>query len=190
MRTLSPNLDRIGAALKALRQTHDQDPEDKVSLGAKCLAVLIHQLNEDGLPQEDLQPLVDLEATLRDRRAVSQPDGAVERRRGGAPSEVLLARVSAVIDLLVKSGYEEGEAAQMLMRRMLATGVSAPLKGGDPRGWKRLLAWRADISHGIGSVEAQDEYQAFTRQLDAIPPGERLAQALDQHLWNCRRKPR
>ena len=44
MQSLSLNLDRFGAALKALRQTHDPDPENKIGLGVKCLTVLIHQL--------------------------------------------------------------------------------------------------------------------------------------------------
>jgi hypothetical protein len=58
MQTLSPSIDRIGAALKALRQTHGHDAQsaDKISLGAKCLHVVIAQLTKEGVPQEDLQP--------------------------------------------------------------------------------------------------------------------------------------
>jgi hypothetical protein len=102
----------------------------------------------------------------------------------------VLARVAAVIDVLVKAGYEEGEAAQTLMRRMLAVGVAAPLKGGDARGWKRLLGWRAAVSHGLGSAEARHEYQAFTQELEAIPARERIKRALDEQLWDRRQKPR
>jgi hypothetical protein len=195
MQTLSPNLDRLGAALRALRQTHDHDSEDKAALGAKCLAVVVSQLAQDGLAQEDLQPLIDLEACLRDRRKTGGRqtegrEGAANRRRGAAPSEAVLARVAAVIDVLVKAGYEEGEAAQTLMRRMLAVGVAAPLKGGDARGWKRLLGWRAGVSHGLGSPEARHEYQAFTQELEAIPASERIKRVLDEQLWDRRQKPR
>lgn len=198
MQALSPNLDRLGAALKALRQTHDDDQGDKTALGAKCLAVLIHQLAEDGLAQEDLQPLIDLETCLRGRRKAeggektNQAEGRerTNRRRGGAPSDALLARVSAAIDMLVKAGYEESDAAQALMRRMMAAGIAAPLKGGDSRGWKRLLAWRSNLVYGGGSAESRQEYQAFTRELEAIPAGERVKRTLDEQLWDRRRNPR
>ncbi len=80
-----------------------------------------------------------------------------------------------MIDLFVKRGYDEGEAAQLIMRRMLSAGIPPPKQGGDSRGWKRLLAWRIDLSHGIGSPEAKDEYRDFTRDIEAIPADERLS---------------
>ena len=101
MQALSLNLDRLAAALKALRQTHDHDAEDKTVLGAKCLAVLINQLAEDGLAQDDLQPLIDLETYLRGRRGAGE---SKQPRGGGARSQAakergaeraVLARVSA-----------------------------------------------------------------------------------------------
>ena len=91
----------------------------------------------------------------------------------------MLARVSAVIDLLVKAGYEEGEAAQIIMRRLIASGVPAPVKGGDSRGWKRLLEWRADLLYGLASEEGKAEYEGFTRELEKIPAGERVQRVLD-----------
>ena len=86
MQTHSPTIDRIGAALKALRQTHGHaQSEDKVSLGAKCLHVILAQLTEEGVPQEDLQPLNDLEASLlsslRRRKAAASPTAAGGVRR-------------------------------------------------------------------------------------------------------------
>ncbi|HEV7462973.1 MAG TPA: hypothetical protein VGN85_03560 [Methyloceanibacter sp.] len=91
-----------------------------------------------------------------------------------------------MIDLLVKGGSEEAEAAQMVMRRLVAVGVPR----GDARGWKRLLEWRTDLGNGLVSTEAQEEYQDFTRQLEAIPANERLKRVFDQQLWDRRRKPR
>jgi hypothetical protein len=59
MQTLSPSIDRIGAALKALRRAEEHAPDDdKIALGAKCLHVVIAQLTEEGISQEDLQPLI------------------------------------------------------------------------------------------------------------------------------------
>jgi hypothetical protein len=190
MRPLSPSLDRIGAALKALRQTQDHDAkgDDKVTLGAKCLHVVIAQLREEGLPQEDLQPLVDLETILQKLKTQAQADGLRNRRKGRPPSEALLARASAVIDLLIKAGRDESEAAQMVMRRLMAVGVPPPEKGGDARGWRRLLEYRNEINQGLGSKEAQLEYRDFTREIESIPAPERVRRVLDEQLWDRRRK--
>jgi hypothetical protein len=192
MHTLAPSVDRLGAALRALRQVHAREPEseDETLLGAQCLHVIIPQLAEEGLQKEDLQPLIDLEASLRQHKAQAQGGSAANRRKHRPPSEDFLARVAAVIDLLVKGGSEEGEAAQMVMRRLMAAGVPPPQQGGDARGWRRLLEWRTDLGNGLVSAEAQEEYQDFTRQLEAIPANERLKRVFDEHLWDRRRKPR
>jgi hypothetical protein len=157
MHTLAPSVDRLGAALRALRQVYAREPEseDKTLLGAQCLHVIITQLAEEGLLQEDLQPLIDLEASLRQPKAQAQGGSAANRRKHRPPSESFLARVAAVIDLLVKGGSEEAEVAQMVMRRLVAVGVPPPQKGGDARGWKRLLEWRTDLGNGLVSAEAQ-----------------------------------
>lgn len=192
MQTLSPSIDRIGAALKALRQTHGHDAEsaDRISLGAKCLHVIIAQLSEEGVPEEDLKPLLALEATLTEVKAQAQGEGVANRRKRRPLSDIFLARASAVIDLLIKAGNDENEAAQIAMRRLVAAGVPPPQQGGDARGWRRLLEWRNEISQGFGSQEAQLEYQDFTRELDAIPANERVKRVLDDQLWDRRRKPR
>jgi hypothetical protein len=192
MQTLSPSVDRIGAALRALRRTHghDAEREDTLSLGAKCLHVIVAQLAEEGVPQEDLQPLIALEASLRQLMSQTQGAGVANRRKQRPPSEVLLARGAAVIDLLIKAGSDEGEAAQIVLRRFVAAGIPAPQQGGDARGWKRLLEWRAQLTHRLVSSEAQEEYRDFTRELDTIPANERMRYVLDEQLWNRRRKPR
>jgi hypothetical protein len=192
MQTLAPSVDRLGAALRALRQVHARDAEsdDKTLLGAQCLHVVISQLAEEGLAQEDLQPLIELEASLRQPKAQAHSGSTANRRKRRPPSENLLARVAAVIDLLVKAGSDEGDAAQTVMRRLMAAGVPPPQQGGDARGWKRLLMWRADLSHGLASAEAQAEYEDFTREVEAIPANERLKRVFDEQLWDRRRKPR
>lgn len=190
MRTLSPSVDRIGAALKALRRAHGSDEPDKdpVALGAKCLHAVVAQLAEEGVPQEDLQPLSELEARIRQFMAQTQATGSANRRKRRPPSDLLLARGSAVIDLLIKAGADESEAAQAVMRRLMAVGVPPPTKGGDARGWRRLLEWRTSLIHGLVSSEAQQEYRDFTREIDAIPADERVKKVLDQQLWDRRRR--
>jgi len=192
MQTLPPSVDRLGTALRALRQayTHGSESEDKTLLGAKCLHVVIAQLGQEGVPQEDLQPLIDLEASIDELKALAQGEGIANRRKRKPPSDIYLARMAAVIDLLIKGGYDEAEAAQIVMRRMLAAGVPPPQQGGDARGWKRLLAWRADLSHGVGSAEAKQEYREFCRDIDAVPANDRLNHVLDEQVWERRRKPR
>ena len=191
MQTVSPSVDRIGAALKALRRAHGSDAEgqDLVALGAKCLGAILDQLAEEGIPQEDLQPLRYLEVRLHELMTQSRGQGVANRRKQRPPSDVLLARGAAVIDLLVKAGADESEAAQAVMRRLMAAGVPPPKQGGDARGWRRLLEWRTSLSHGLVSSDAQQEYCDFTREIDAIPANERVRRVLDEQLWNRRRKP-
>jgi hypothetical protein len=190
MQTSSPTIDRIGAALRALRRAYgpESDKKDSLPLGAKCLGAVVAQLAEEGLPQEDLQPLVELEARLEQLMAQSQGQGIANRRRQLPPSELLLARGAAVIDLLIKGGADESEAAQMVMRRLMAVGVPPPKQGGDARGWKRLLEWRTALGHRLVSNEAQREYQEFNREIEAIPAEQRVARVLDERLWDRRRK--
>ena len=192
METISPSVDRIGAALRALRRAHESDEpgNDPVALGAKCLHAVVAQLAEEGVPVEDLQPLSDLEARVRKLVAQAKGQGAANRRKQLPPSDLLLARGAAVIDLLIKAGADESEAAQTVMRRLMAAGVPPPKQGGDARGWRRLLERRTSILQGLGSSEAQREYRDFTREIDAIPADERVRKVLDEQLWDRRRKPR
>jgi len=192
MQTLSPSADRIGAALRALRRAHgsDEPGSDPVALGAKCLHAVVAQLAEEGVPQEDLQPLNDLEARVRQFMAQTQGAAVANRRKQRPPSDLLLARGAAVIDLLIKAGADEGEAAQTVMRRLMAAGVPPPKQGGDARGWRRLLEWRATILQGFGSSEAQQEFRDFTREIDAISADQRVRRVLDEQLWDRRRKSR
>ncbi len=190
MQTQPSPVDRLGAALRALRQAYasGSNAEDKTALGAKCLHVLIAQLAQEGVAQEDLQPLIDLETGIESLKSQAQAESAPNRRKQRPPSDILLARLSAMIDLLIKGGHDEAEAAQLVTRRMLAAGVPPPEKGGDARGWKRLLLWRENLSHGIGSREARDEYRDFSREIETIPASERLQRVFDERLWDRRRK--
>jgi hypothetical protein len=92
--------------------------------------------------------------------------------------------------LLVASGMSEEGAAQVMTRRMIAGGVSAPKKGHAPTGWKRLLAWKAELQDGLSAPGALDEYRDFAAQIDRIPPQERVERVLGDELWNRRRSPR
>jgi len=73
----------------------------------------------------------------RSRAQEQQKPGRRAREAGapGPPSEAMLGRIATVIDLLVEAGYDEADAAQMIMRRLLALGVLPPRQGGDARSW-------------------------------------------------------
>lgn len=68
---------------------------------------------------------------------------------------MLLARALAVIDLLIKAGSDEAEAAQIFMRRLMAAGIPRPQQGGNAKGWRRLLEWRTPLGNGLVSEEAR-----------------------------------
>ncbi|ODS03398.1 hypothetical protein AUC71_09815 [Methyloceanibacter marginalis] len=204
MEARSPSADRIGAALRALRRTHADEPGDMAALGLKCLQAVVAELAADGVAPEDLQPLTDLQGRLARREsdsAASAPGPSAEpsaaptgtkrdRRHGTPPSPTLLARAAVIIDLLVRAGQDEAEAAQTVMRRLMAAGVPAPARGGDSRGWRRLLEYRHTLLHGGGTDDAKFEYRAFAREIEAIPPAERVSRVLDERLWDRRRAPR
>lgn len=202
--------ERIGAALRALRQMHLREAGDTVGLSVKCLHAVIAELAANGVSSEDLQPLADLEELVERRKAAERAADKVpslalnhdaseapnllqtprDQRRGAPPSTILLARASALIDLLVRSGQDEPEAAQTAMRQLLAVGVPAPAQGGDSRGWRRLLEFRNALLLGRGPEEARHEYRSFAHDLEAIPPAERVSRMLDGRLWDRRLRPR
>jgi hypothetical protein len=76
------------------------------------------------------------------------------------------------------------------MRKLMAAGIPPPRQGGDARGWKRLLEWRTYLVNGLVSDAARREYQELTREIEAIPPGERVQRVLDTRLWDRRRRAR
>jgi len=67
------------------------------------------QLAEEGVPKDDLQSLSDLEKRLREFMAETPEKGVANLRQHRPPSDLLLARGAAVIDLLIKAGANESE---------------------------------------------------------------------------------
>ena len=57
---------------------------------AKCLKVVLAQLFEEGVPQDLLQPLIDLQAELANKPKEAAAHKGRERRRGTGPSETLV----------------------------------------------------------------------------------------------------
>ena len=80
--------------------------------------------------------------------ATNAPRQRGERRSELPPSDALLARVCAVIDLSIASGLGEEVAAQAMVQRMIAAGVPVPENEDAGSCWKSLLAWKSAFLAG------------------------------------------
>ncbi len=130
-------------------------------------------------------------ATGAGRLASSRPTGPYDRegRRGEVKaSEDLMARASAIIDVLVQSGQTPDHSAQTIARQLLSVGIELPESGGDARAWKRMLYWRNNLIHYKRAGYAWDVYCAFKEELAGIPPDRRLRVAVGERLWDQRQE--
>ncbi len=168
----------------------------------------IRTLYDKGIAAADLAPLVRLHEAVK---APSTPSAepvvaAAPARFAGHPhpaersgpydrdgrrgevkaSEDLMARASAIIDILVQSGQSPDHSAQTITRQLLAVGIKLPESGGDVRAWKRLLNWRNTLIHYSRSGPAWDVYCSFKEELADIPPDRRLRVAVGERLWDQR----
>jgi len=110
-----------------------------------------------------------------------------ERRNALPPSDELLARVCAVIDLLIASGLSEKIAAQIMAKKMTAAGIPAPKSGEEGNWWQCILSWRVAFRNGAASVDALSEYQDVVAAIESIAPHERVECVLGSDLWDRRR---
>ena len=160
----------------------------------------IRNLYERGIAAIDLAPLVKLHDAVKAQDAVQSifaapedgagvPGGHYNRdgRRGekGA-SDDMMARASAIMDVLVQGGDTPEQAAQVITRQLLAANIQLPVSGGDARAWKRLLNWRNNLIHYKRKGPAWNTYCSFKEELADIPPQDRLRRAVGERLWDQR----
>jgi len=191
---------------------HNQDLAGLVGLVEET----IRTLYDKGIAAADLAPLVKLHdavkapsapsaapvnpavpaipaapATVAEHLATSRPTGPYDRegRRGEVKaSEDLMARASAIIDVLVQSGQSPESSAQTIARQLMGVGIELPKSGGDVRAWKRMLYWRNNLIHYKRAGYAWDVYCAFKEELADIPPDRRLRVAVGERLWDQRQE--
>ncbi len=175
------SLEALASTLRLLRESGRRSGRREPLIGLDCLAAVIEYLRASGLGGDDLKPLIGLEEALHTR---TKPP---ERRKGALPSDEMLARACAVLDLFIKLGKSEEQAAQSTVRMLLANRIQPPPQGGDARGWRRLLIWRNKLLQGCATPQALEEYKFFAEELENIPPGERVQRVLEEKLWDRRR---
>jgi hypothetical protein len=87
--------------------------------------------------------------------------------RIGAARSWLGLEICSCIDLLVKAGYEENEAAQTLMHRIVIAGGSAAAARLRCAGMAPALGMAQPDCTGVGPEEAKLEYQASSKRAPA-----------------------
>ena len=110
-----------------------------------------------------------------------------ERRNALPPSNALLARVCAVIDLLSASGLSDKVAAQVMVQRMMAAGIPVPEGAEAGNWWQCILAWRLSFRNGTVTDDALSEYQDVVAAIESVAPHERVECVLSNDLWDRRR---
>jgi len=108
------------------------------------------------------------------------------RTERSAPSNAVLARASAAIDVLVSMGRTTDVAAQTVARQMVNARASLPETGGDVRGWKRLSLWRERLINLKKPSDAWVIYEDTLVEFARMHRAEVVRRALDGSLWDVR----
>lgn len=158
--------------------------DSKPQLVREYLDLVGHFLVDQGRGDALAFPLLDV---------IEQLDSAgsnkvEERRKGGSEcSDELLAKVSAVIDVLVSAGYSSDHACQLVTRQMIARNVQVPA-GGDARAWRNVQAFRHKLINGKHEGALWRVYSGFKSELPTIY-GPKLAEsAAREAVWDRRAK--
>ncbi|MDO9383413.1 MAG: hypothetical protein Q7T86_11175 [Hyphomicrobiaceae bacterium] len=175
---------KIEGMAAAISQASDSA---KATLQRQYLELIGHFLADQGRGEAIAFPLLDLIEHF-DQGLDGQASKMVERRTGVVDcSDELLAKVSAVVDVLISAGYSSDNACQIVTRQMIARGLQLPA-GGDARAWRNMQAWRHKLINSKHEGLAWRTYVAFKDELPAIY-GTRLAEAAAREaIWDRRAK--
>ncbi len=187
------DLSDLQAKLRSMAGSNRVPAQDKRSVWAEQVSGVVDFLGGQGISAEELAPLCELQDALRNDLDEDpyadddeDPEEFMEARTGNvAPSDAILARSCAVLDLLVLEGRAEDQAAQVVTRKLLLAGVNPP-SGGDARGYMRLVEWRQKLRQGRVPAGALKEYERFRATIEDIPLRDRLNRVLTERLWDRR----
>ncbi len=187
---MEKDLSGLQAKLRAASGSYDASAENKRAVWADHVSGIVDYLGSQGISADELAPLSELQDVLRSDDFESAPfDDEIdfmEARTGNvSPSDAILARACAVMDLLTLEGRPEDQAAQVVTRKLLLAGVNPP-SGGDARGYMRLVEWRQKLRQGRVSAGALMEYERFRANIENIPLRDRLNRVLTERLWDRR----
>lgn len=173
---------KIEAMATAL--SHAKDAA-KTALQRQYLELIGHFLSDQGRGGQLSFPLLDLIEQL-ERATEAQAPQQPERRNGIAESsDELLAKVSAVVDVLISVGYSSDHACQIVTRQMIARNVQIP-PGGDARAWRNIQAWRHKLINSKREGAIWRTYAAFKDELPKLY-GTRLGEAAGREaIWDRR----
>jgi hypothetical protein len=160
----------------------------KNELRLEYLALIGEFLLEQGRGTAVLAPLLDIHEALEEvyRRQRGQKTESERRQSMQIASPWVMARVCAVIDILMASGVSADHAAQAVSRQLMASKLSLPEEGGDSRGWKRVQIWHHRLTT-IGRAHPQFEAaQRFKDELFGKHGATTAALALNHPLWDRR----
>lgn len=124
---------------------------------AKYLDSAVELIRKILLSDELVVPLRDISNQLLGNGApVASDDTSYPRHE----VEFIHAYAAAEISYLVFSGVEEQNAAQLVTKQLIVHNVPLPEGGGDPRGWMRLLKWRASLKQKRSPAVVYEQYEA------------------------------
>lgn len=174
-------LGKIEGLAKAIASA---DTDTKHVLLHEYLDVVGHYLTDQGRGGTLAAPLFDLIEKLDAGEPIEKP--RQERRaKSGESSEELLAHVSAVIDVLISSGYSLDHACQLVTRQLIARNVQIPA-GGDARAWRNIQAFRNRLLLSKRDSQAWRSYVRFKEELPKLYGGRLGEAAALEAIWDRR----
>ena len=194
---MDKELSALQAKLRSAEGFGGDSFQDKRAVWADQVSGIADYLGSRGVGADELASLRELQNALRCDEFDEHPfddsdedrEEFLEARTGNvAPSDAILARACAVIDLMTLEGRSEEQAAQLVTRKLLLAGVNPP-SGGDARGYMRLVEWRQKLRQDRVAAAAVAEYERFRETIEHIPLRDRLNRVLTERLWDRRAAP-